>query len=145
MKPPFISRRRHEAELAAVKAERDRAGKEGEAAQIEVATTAAYFAAANSVIACLERDLAEARTKLAASQDAESALARQIHAMAQPVEPTDEEVDEINRLIRERDSEKRRADRLQKELDDATFLPAGKVENSVRWQPGYQDPKQDTA
>jgi len=72
MKPPFISRRRHEAELAAVKAERDRAGKEGEAAQIEVATTAAYFAAANSVIACLERDLAEARTKLAASQDAAS-------------------------------------------------------------------------
>lgn len=37
--------------------------------------------------------------------------------------------------------EKKRADRLQKELDDATFLPAGGIEDSRPWQPGYQAPK----
>ena len=156
MKWPFVSRRRHEAELTAANAElaadcarlrgeRDQFAKDRDAQLRTARTAAAWFTSANNRADRLEADLVEARTKLAVSMDAESALARQIHAMAQPVEPTDEEVDEINRLIRERDSEKRRADRLQKELDDATFLPAGKVENSVRWQPGYQDPKQDTA
>jgi hypothetical protein len=65
MKSPFISRRRHEAELAAVKAERDQALGTNDAAQTAASVTAAYFAAAGSVIACLERELKAARAELA--------------------------------------------------------------------------------
>lgn len=39
--------------------------------------------------------------------------------------------------------EKKRGDRLQKELDDATYLAPGRPQDSARWQPGYQDPTPD--
>jgi hypothetical protein len=130
------------------------------------------------VNACLTEDLAKVRAKLAASMDAESALARQIHEMAQPVEPTDAEMDALNLLIQERDSEKKRADSLQEQLAEARAQPADSlagqlraelkrekrradrlekqyydavglgpngIQDSSRWQPGYQDPKAATS
>jgi hypothetical protein len=65
MKSPFVSRRRHEAELAAVNAERDRAVDASAAAQTTAGIAAAYFSAAGSVIACLERELKAVRAELA--------------------------------------------------------------------------------
>lgn len=77
--------------------------------------------------------------KLAASMDAESALARQIHELAQPREQTDAEMDSIARLIRERDSEKRRADRLQRQYDDAVGMNTRRgdvgLHDSEHWKP----------
>ena len=82
----------------------------------------------------LTEDLTETRAKLAASMDAESALAAQIHELAQPVEPTESEMDSVARLVRERDSEKRRADHLQKQWDDALGLDHPAVAAGETWQ-----------
>src|SRR3954469_14671540 len=62
----------------------------------------------------LTEDLLKAAEDLAASRRVEGSLARQLHAMAQPVEPTDEHMDELNRLLAELHAEKARADRLQR-------------------------------
>jgi hypothetical protein len=42
-------------------------------------------------------------------------------------------------------TEGRRADRLQTRLDDAVGLKPCRIEDSSRWQPGYQKPKEDAA
>jgi uncharacterized coiled-coil DUF342 family protein len=34
---------------------------------------------------------------------------------------------------------------LEKQLDNATFLPPGRIEDSSRWQPGYQKPGVDAS
>lgn len=96
---------------------------------------------------CLTEDLAKVRKQLAETQQVEGALARQIHDMAQPVDPDDAYLDDITRLTNERDSEKKRADHLQRELDNALDLGGRRVEDSSRWQPGYKAPapKADTA
>lgn len=39
----------------------------------------------------------------------------------------------------------RRAEHLQKRLDDAVGLPVGRIEDSRPWQPAYQDPKEDAS
>jgi septal ring factor EnvC (AmiA/AmiB activator) len=41
--------------------------------------------------------------------------------------------------------EKKRADRLQKQYDDAVGLKPGGIEDSRKWQPGYKDPKADAS
>jgi chromosome segregation ATPase len=38
----------------------------------------------------------------------------------------------------------RRIKHLEKQLDDAVGLPAGRIEDSGRWQPGHQAAKKDT-
>lgn len=127
MRFPFILRARHERALAAEQAETLRVKK------VKDEWWQRHDAVAE--------DLVKIRAKLAASMDAESALARQIHEMAQPVEPTDAEMDAITTLTRERDSEKKRADRLQQQYDDAVGLKRGGIEDSSRWQPGYKTPE----
>ncbi|MGW0577315.1 hypothetical protein ACWD25_15360 [Streptomyces sp. NPDC002920] len=132
---PFDIRLR--AELAAVKADRERI--RGERDQFAKDRDAFKYAAEKYtdtaiVNACLTEDLTKVREQLAASMAAESALARQIHEMAQPVEPTDSEMDEINRLHRELAAEKSRTDRLQKQLDDAFSLDHPTVADGATWQ-----------
>ena len=85
----------------------------------------------------LQAQLDDAARELAAVRKVEESLARQIHEMAQPVEPSDEEVDAAQ-LRLELDAERRRADHLQKELDDACGMPTGGILNSAPWQPGYK-------
>lgn len=122
MKPLFVSRKRYE----------------------RLVGEAAYAAEQNTDITIvnqrLTKDLAAVRRELAAVRKVEESLARQIHEMTQPVEPSDEEVDAAQ-LRLELDAERRRADRLQKELDNALGLPARGILNSAPWQPGYADPK----
>lgn len=42
-------------------------------------------------------------------------------------------------------AEQRRADQLQRRLDDAVGLMPRGIQDSSRWQPGYKAPKEDTA
>lgn len=144
MRLPFVSRARHDAAVARLVAERDQLAKDLAAAEGELACVSEKYTDTAIVNDCLTEDLTKLRKQLAASREVEGALARQIHEMAQPVEPTDAEMDSLNRLIEERDRERRRADHLQKQLDDAVGLPPGRIEDSRRWQPGYK-PKKENA
>jgi septal ring factor EnvC (AmiA/AmiB activator) len=101
------------------------------------------LAAATIVNGRLTDDLVGLRSQLAASVAAEGALARQIHTLAQPVEPTDACIDDMNRLIRELEAERKRTDHLQARLDDAVGLGAERPLDSRSWQPGYVAPKPD--
>lgn len=141
MRFPLIPRAWRDADVAALVAERDQLVKDLAAAEAGLADVSEKYAETAIVNDCLTEELATARARLAASMDAESALAQQIHEMAQPVEPTDAELDDITRLTRELDSEKRRADRLQKQYDDAVGLGGRRPEDSRRWQPGYKAPE----
>lgn len=47
------------------------------------------------------------------------------------------------RLLSARTAQARRADLLQRRLDDAVGLPPGGPLSSACWQPGYRDPKPD--
>ena len=155
MKPPFVSRKRYERLV----------GEAAYAAEQNTATTI--------VNQRLTEDLAAARRELADVRKVEESLARQIHEMAQPVEPSDEEVDAVQ-LRLELDAERSRADQLQqrldaaarepadgewrgrarraekdverlrKELDNACGRPPGGLLDSAVWQPGYVAPKPDT-
>lgn len=138
---PFVPRSRHERALAAEQAETLRVKKVKDEWWQRHDAVAEELVATRIVNDCLTEELATIRAKLAASMDAESALAQQIHEMAQPVEPTDAELDDIARLIRERDSERRRADQLQKQYDNAVGLGGRRPEDSRRWQPGYKAPE----
>ena len=136
MRFPLILRAWRDADVARLVAERDQLAKDLAAAEAELACVSEKYTDTAIVNVCLTDDLVKVREQLAASQDVEGALARQIHEMAQPVEPTDAELNDITSLMRERDSEKKRADRLQRQYDDAVGLPPGRIEDSIRWQPG---------
>lgn len=130
MEWPFVSRRRYNAvntDRERLRGERDQFLKDrnafkftAESATEKYTDTAIVNEILTDELTKAREELAEVRAKLAASMDAESALARQIHELAQPVEPTDDEMDAINVLIQERDSEKKRADGLQEQVAAAT-------------------------
>lgn len=126
MKPLFVSRKRYERLVG------------------EAACAAEQNTDITIVNQCLTEDLAATRRELADVRKVEESLARQIHEMAQPVEPSDEEVDAAQ-LRLELDAERRRADDLQQRLDDAVGLASGGILNSAPWQPGYQVPTPDKA
>lgn len=144
MKWPLVWRSRldaADADRARLRGERNQFEKDRNAAQAAAQTAARQFdqadeelAATRIVNARLTEDLAETRAKLAASMDVEQALAKQIHEMAQPVEPTDSEMDALNQLIGERDSERKRADHLQARLDQALGLNSAAVVLGETWQ-----------
>jgi chromosome segregation ATPase len=127
--------------------QRDTARKERDAFKYAAEQAAEKYTDTAIVNDCLTEDLVKVREQLVETRQVEGALARQIHEMAQPVEPTGEELDEITRLTRELDSERKRADRLQRKYDDAVGLKRSGIEDSGRWQPGYKtpNPKADTA
>lgn len=101
-----------------------------------------YAAQLEHKAAELQKRLDRAASELAAVRKVEESLARQIHEMAQPVEPSDEEVDAAQ-LRLELDQAEARVKHLEKELDNALGMPPGGILNSAPWQPGYQDPKPD--
>lgn len=140
MKNLFISRRRHEAilaelrivhsiELDEVRGQRDAAVEDAKRAR---ADRDAFKDAADSanekytdtaiVNECLTEELARAREEIAElkAQLSDSATA---HWSA------------------EARRQKKRADRLQRQYDDAVGLKPGGIEDSRPWQPGYVDPK----
>lgn len=137
---PFVPRAQHDAVLA------DRERIRGERNQFEQDRNAHKASAETSSRLFNETDekYINVCRELAAVRKVEESLARQIHEMAQPVEPSGEEVDAAQ-LRLELDAERRRADELQKRLDDAVGLPPGGILNSAPWQPGYVAPTPDAA
>jgi predicted nucleic acid-binding Zn-ribbon protein len=125
----FVTRRRHETELAAAGAEverlreqRDQFAKDRDAYRAAAETAAGQFADADEqltatriVNACLTEDLAKAREQITDGSVAEW------RAKAKAAE--------------------RRADQWQKQYYDAVGLGPGRIEDSSRWQPGYKAPK----
>lgn len=120
----FVSRRRHDADTAALRAEADRLRSERDAARAErrafrtAASTGAEQVIDVSIVNdCLTRDLTQSRRQRVIAR---KAAARILAAWA---------------------AERRRADRLQQRLDDAVGLTVGRIEDSQRWQPGYVERK----
>lgn len=148
MKRPFVLRSRHDVKVADLTAtadwlreQCDAIAKERDAFKRAAETADEKHNDACIVNECLTEDLAKVRKQLAASQEAEGSLAAQIHVLVGHDLPPEVGLNPMADVIRERDAERQRADRLQRQLDDATFLPPGRVEDSGRWQPGYQQPK----
>ena len=147
MKLPFVSRRQHEAVLAdreRIRSERNQFAKDRNAFKAAAETASEKYNDACIVTDCLTDDLVKVRKQLADSRQAEGALAAQIHVLVGHELPPETGLNPMADVIRERDAEKQRADRLQRELDDAVGLPPGRVDDSSRWQPGYQQPKPTT-
>ncbi|MER6534367.1 hypothetical protein ABT215_11250 [Streptomyces sp900105755] len=159
MQWPLISRRRHEAELARVKADRERIRGERNQflrdrdTQKAVARKATeqyadlYDQHAATVIVNnhLTEDLTAARKELSEERQVSESLARQIQGLADRLRGY-ESVDGDDESWRSRyEAEKKRADQLQQQLDDAVGLPKNGSQDSSHWQPGYQEPKADAS
>src|SRR5690606_26591974 len=122
----FVTRRRHEQELAAAREEIARLRRhvlDTQERHDEVARAhnklAEELAATSIVNDCLTTDLTTARERLAEYGSRH----------------TSEGAAEWRASY---EAEKRRADRLQERLDDACGLGPGGIEDSGRWQPGYK-------
>lgn len=131
-------------------AERDEAREEASAHKAAAETSSRLFVETDEKYVDvrlanqrLTKELAATRRELAAVRKVEESLARQIHEMAQPVEPSDEEVDAAQ-LRLELDAERSRVAHLEKELDNACGMPPGGILNSAPWQPGYQAERDKT-
>lgn len=118
------------------------------------------LAAAHIVNGCLTEDLTAARQRLAEYQGrrtvAEALEEHDVHrkALADALGDQmrhlnwDQLIADVARLnkaanqwMADYEAEKKRADHLQRQLDDAVGLPPGRIEDSSRWQPGWQQPK----
>lgn len=132
MRFPFIWRKTAEADITAWKAEADRQRARAEQA-IKAKETADFnrqqVLAQNTSLDTENRRLKTAKFDEARAKQAADRIALLQRAAAE--------------ARAEARAEKRRGDHLQKRLDDAVGLPAGRVEDSSPWQPAYQPPKPD--
>ncbi|MFM9616778.1 hypothetical protein ACKI14_02310 [Streptomyces turgidiscabies] len=150
----FVSRRRHSEELAAARAEADRQHARAVKAEARATTEIearrtitrqhAELDAANARLAgrnkALGERLAEAQVvnwfDPAAAKRTAARIASLQKAAAKGREEAAMERAEARRA-------RKRADHLQKELDNALGMPANGLLDSAIWQPGYQAPKPD--
>ena len=138
----LVTRRRYDAELAALRSQYEALRERCEGAESREAiernarrTITHQFTEADEqrtaltlVNACLTDDLVKER-------QVSGSLALQIHAMAQPLEPDLDAIDWPAKY----EAEKKRADRLQGRLDDAVGLTDPRVEDGRNWQQNRQD------
>lgn len=141
MRFPLILRAWHDATVARLAAERDQLAKDLAASEAELAGASEKYTDTAIVNDLLTEELVEVRAKLAESMAVEGSLAAQIHVLVGHDLPPEVGLNPMADVIRERDAESKRADRLQRQLDEAVGLPPGRVEDSSRWQPGYQQPQ----
>lgn len=159
----FVTRRRHEQELAAAREEIARLRRrvlDTQDRHDEVVRAhnklAEELAATSIVNDCLTTDLTTARERLAeygsrrtvsevlVEHDAHrKALAEAIRAglhlnWEQLIETARQTFEGATEWRADCEAEKRRADQLQERLDDACGLGPGGIEDSGRWQPGYK-------
>jgi len=131
----FVSRRRHEQELAA-------AQTEIAALRRRVLDTEARHDEVEDKRRRLARWLAEAdaANRRLAARNLE--LGNRISAFAESDPEYAAQLEQqVARLTAEVAAETKRADRLQARLDDAVGLTPSGIQDSGRWQPGYQTPK----
>jgi chromosome segregation ATPase len=134
----FITRRRHEEELAAAKAEIQRQRRRANDAE-DRANTAEFNRAQ------ILRQLAEADATNRRLSGRNLELGERLTALAE----SDPEyaADLETQLAEAREAlavETKRAEHLQRRLDDAVGLSAKGIADSSRWQPGYK-PKADAS
>ncbi|WP_030344874.1 hypothetical protein [Streptomyces sp. NRRL S-1022] len=132
MKLPFVSRTEHEAVLAdreRIRSERDQFAKDRDTQRAVARKATDQYAALNErytdtaiVNECLTHDLTVAREQLAAHEKGSRKDWRSLY-----------------------EAERKRADGLQRRLDDAVGLKPQAIQDSSRWQPGYKAPKEDPA
>lgn len=143
---PFVPRRRYERDVAAEQQRHDAVAEE--------------LAAPRIVNDCLTEDLNAAKERLAqygvrrtVSDVLEEhdvhrkVLAEAIHAglhlnWQQLIEAARGTYEGAVEWQSDYEAEKKRADHLQRRLDEAVGLKPGRIEDSSRWQPGYRDPKE---
>ncbi|MDX2841456.1 hypothetical protein PV377_21190 [Streptomyces ipomoeae] len=115
----LITRRRHNAELAAIRSYCDALRERCETAEKNEAT---------------ERVARQTITRQHAELDAANRrLEGRVAELTKRIEerPSFEDSATLRNQIRH----------LQRQLDDAVGLPPGRIEDSSRWQPGYKAPK----
>jgi len=137
----LITRRRYEEELAAAKSEIQRQRRAAKAAEARAVT--AEFNRGQLLRQLGEADAANQRLTgrnralgQRLDQHTESAPADVAHLKSR----VDRLRQIVSRLLEERRQEQRRADRLQRRLDDAVGLTPRQIVDSSVWQPGYQKP-----
>lgn len=117
---PFVLRSRHDADVAALNADRDRLRRRAETAEGHAATAVSN----RKQVLRQNAELDAANARLSGRVDE---LTRQLEA-----KPSFEDSASLKNQIRH----------LQRRLDDAVGLgPGRRPEDSSRWQPGYQQPK----
>jgi predicted RNase H-like nuclease (RuvC/YqgF family) len=128
MRWPFISRSRHDDEVAALR-------------RRVLATEARHDDVVRAHNA-LARQLAEADAANRRLADRNLELGRRVSALAEADPEYAAELEQkVARLTEGYAAEKKRADHLQRRLDDAVGLSAGRIADSRQWQPGYQKPE----
>lgn len=139
----FVTSRRHEHEINALKGrlaqaieQRDSARSERQAFRSAAQTASRQFADADAATRRLHDRVEELKKRLdARPADGTKDTARLENRITRLRKI-------VSRLLEERRTATRRADRLQARLDDAVGLPPrGPIVDSSAWQPGYQPPK----
>lgn len=135
--------RRLRTELAAAKAETDRQRERAETA--EAATKTAQYNRGQVIAQLAEADAANRRLsgrnlelgrKASVLTESDPEYAAQLERRVARLRRI------VSGLLAERDTERKRADRLQSRLDDAVGL-GRRIEDSRPWQPGFVKPKAD--
>ena len=129
MKWPFVSLRVHEAVVAdreRIRGERDQFKQDRDQFKRAAESVSEKYADTCITNECLTHDLTAVRERLA-EVEAASCDTAATHWRA------------------EARREKKRADQLQKQYDNAVGLKPSRVEDSSRWQPGNQEPKADAS
>lgn len=143
----MVWRRTAEAETAVWKAEADRQRKRAEQAEKSLKTEVAARRRATELYSDLfdEHERVTGRNALLLCAEVKEAKAA-VFDEAKAKQAADRIADlqkGITEARAEARAEKRRADGLQKRLDDAVGLKPHGIADSRPWQPPYQEPKED--
>lgn len=136
----LVTRRRHEREINALKGRLAQAIEQRDIARFE---RQAFRAAAETA----GRQFAEADAANRRLSGRVEELGRRNSTLAESDPEYLAGLEEQLAAVREQlAAETKRADHLQRRLDDAVGLPArGPIKDSSIWQPGYQKPKPEVA
>ncbi|HEY9353732.1 MAG TPA: hypothetical protein VIP28_10790 [Nocardioides sp.] len=138
----FVLRSRHAVDIKALNADRDRLRRRAETAEKAKATAEfnrLQVLEQNSVLHAANQRLSGRNLELGRR------VSRLTEADPEYAAQLEQQVAELREALSqartEARAEKRRADVLQRRLDDAVGLHYGHIEDSRKWQPGYQKPK----
>lgn len=132
------------AEANRIREERDGLAEDHDAQRYAAQTAARRFTDADGELAAARTRITQLTEALTEERQVSESLARQIHEMAEQLRGY-QSVDDGRESWRSRhEAERKRGDRLQRELDAALGLEKGVPVDRAPWQPGFQKPKPDT-
>ncbi|MFG2269089.1 hypothetical protein ACGFNY_04865 [Streptomyces chartreusis] len=143
MRFPFVLRSRHDADIAALNADRDRLRRERDNALAErtafqhtARLAGRQFAEADATNRRLNGRLLELGRRVSRLTEADPEYAAALESRVARLRTVGK------RILAAYRAEKKRADHLQRRLDDAVGLHyGGHIRDSRSFQPGYQKPK----